>query len=189
MLQAFEQDQQKREYETYEELLNYCRCSANPVGRLVLCLFGVGDPVSVYHSDCVCTGLQLANFWQDVARDYSKGRIYIPVEDMKRFGYSEEELARGAVTDAFRDLIAYEVARARDLFDRGMGLIDTLGGRIKLDVALFSLGGMKVLDAIERQRFDVLSSRPKVSRAAKMRLLASATVRIWLIGGLKPRRY
>ena len=107
---------------------------------------------------------------------------------MERFGYSEEELARGSVTDGFRALMAYEVERARDLFDRGMGLVDTLGGRIKLDIALFSLGGMKVLDAIERQRFDVLSSRPKVSRAAKMRLMASATARIWLLGGLKPRR-
>jgi squalene synthase HpnC len=188
LIAANRMDQNDTRYATYQDLDYYCRHSANPVGHLVLYVCGYGDEERQRLSDFTCTALQLANFWQDVARDYAMGRVYIPVEDMERFGYSEEELARGSVTDAFRALMAYEVERARDLFDRGMGLVDTLGGRIKLDVALFSLGGMKVLDAIERQRFDVLSSRPKVSRAAKMRLMASATARIWLLGGLKPRR-
>ena len=188
LIAANRMDQSDTRYATYDDLDYYCRHSANPVGHLVLYVCGYRDAERQRLSDFTCTALQLANFWQDVARDYAMGRVYIPVEDMERFGYSEEELARGSVTDAFRDLMAYEVERARDLFDQGMELAGTLGGRIRLDVALFSLGGMKVLDAIERQGFDVLSRRPQVSGATKMRLMASTMVRIWLLGGLKPRR-
>ena len=184
LIVANRMDQIATRYPTYADLDFYCHHSANPVGHLVLYVCGYRDSERQRLSDFTCTALQLANFWQDVSRDYVMGRIYIPLEDMERFGYSEQELARAEATDAFRELMSYEVNRARDLFHSGLKLIDTLAGRIKLNVALFSLGGMKVLDAIERQRFDVLSRRPEVSKAAKTRLMASAVIRLWLLGGL-----
>jgi len=180
LIEANRMDQLTARYETYGELERYCRHSANPVGHMVLYAFGYRDSERQALSDYTCTALQLANFWQDVARDYAKGRIYIPGEDMERFDYSEEQLARGAVTQEFRDLIAFEVERARGLFRQGMELVDTLQGRLKLDVALFSLGGMKVLDAIERQGYDVLSRRPTLSGTAKLRLTLSTTLKLGL---------
>ena len=110
------------------------------------------------------------------------GRIYIPQEDMARFGYSEHDLAEGVVNQPFRDLMAFEVERARDLFQRGMALIDALNGRLKLDVALFSLGGLQVLDAIERQSYDVLTRRPTVSKGAKVRLMLQTMLKLGLLG-------
>ena len=110
------------------------------------------------------------------------GRIYIPLEDLERFGYSEEDLARGLVNESFRELMAFEVERARELFHSGLELVDTLHGRIKLDVALFSLGGMKVLDAIERQGYDVLSRRPTLSKATRIGLMLRTTLRLGLLG-------
>ena len=183
LIEANRMDQLTTRYATYEELDDYCRHSANPVGHMVLYAFGHRDIERQALSDYTCTALQLANFWQDVARDYAMGRVYIPQEDMERFGYSEGQLARGDVTQEFRDLMAFEVERARGLFRRGMELVGTLGGRAKLDVALFSLGGVKVLDAIERQGYDVLSSRPTLSGATKLRLMLSTTLKLGL--GLK----
>ena len=183
LIEANRMDQLTTRYATYEELEDYCRHSANPVGHMVLYAFGHRDIERQALSDYTCTALQLANFWQDVARDYAMGRVYIPQEDMERFGYSEGQLARGDVTQEFRDLMAFEVERARGLFRRGMELVDTLGGRAKLDVALFSLGGVNVLDAIERQGYDVLSSRPTLSGATKLRLMLSTTLKLGL--GLK----
>ena len=182
LIQANRMDQVNRRYPAYQDLDFYCQHSANPVGHLVLYVCGYRDEERQRLSDYTCTALQLANFWQDVARDFAMGRIYIPLEDMARFGYSEDELARGTVNDGFRWLMVFEVGRARELFHRGLKLVGTLDGRLKLDVALFSAGGMKVLDAIEGQGYDVLSSRPALSKAAKVRLMLGTMLRLKLLG-------
>ncbi len=182
LVQANRMDQSTSRYPTYRDLEHYCQQSANPVGRLVLYVGGYRDQERQELSDYTCTALQLANFWQDVSRDYAMGRIYIPMEDLARFGCSEEQLARGVSTDGFRELMRFEVGRARELFRRGLELVDTLDGHLKLDVALFSLGGMKVLDAIERQDYDVLRRRPKVSKAVKIRLMLGTMLKLRLLG-------
>jgi phytoene/squalene synthetase len=145
---------------------------------MVLYVFGYRDEERHRLSDYTCTALQLTNFWQDVARDYAMGRIYLPLEDMERYGCTEAHLANGAFTPEFRELMVFEVERARGLFRKGLKLVDTLDSRFKLDVALFSLGGMKVLDAIEGQGFDVLSRRPALSKASKLRLMLVTTLKL-----------
>jgi squalene synthase HpnC len=171
-------DQGSGRFETYADVLHYCDHSANPVGRMVLHVLGNATEENVRLSDATCTALQLANFWQDVARDYAMGRIYIPLEDMARFGYTEAQLAEGAFTPEFRELMVFEVERARGLFHQGLKLVDTLDGRFKLDVTLVSLGGIKILDAIEGQGFDVLSRRPALSKASKLRLMLVTTLKL-----------
>ncbi len=180
LIEANRMDQVNTRYETYNDLLNYCRHSANPVGRLYLTLIGKDDPERRALSDATCTALQLANFWQDVRRDYEKGRIYIPQEDMRRFEYTEEELARGESSLAFRELILFQVERTRLLFHEGLPLVDTLDGAYKLHVKLFTLGGLRVLDAIERQYYDVLSRRPTVTKRRKTWLLAKTWLQMKL---------
>ncbi len=174
LIEANRMDQRAQRYPTYGDLLHYCGHSANPVGRLVLHLFGYGDEERQRMSDATCTALQLANFWQDVARDYRKGRIYIPLEDMEAFGYTENELAEGVENEAFRELMAFEVERAEGLFREGAPLAGTLTGPARLDVALFTLGGMAVLEAIRKQDYRVLGKRPALSRARKAGLFLSA---------------
>jgi squalene synthase HpnC len=171
LLAAFLQDQTVTRYERYADLEEYCRFSANPVGRLVLYLFGYRDPERQALSDSTCTALQLANFWQDVAVDWRKGRVYLPLEDLRRFGYSEAELARGEVTPAFRSLMAFEVARARELFHRGAALKDRVAPRLRVDLELFTRGGLEILRLIERAGYDVLTRRPALSRARKVSLI------------------
>ena len=182
LVEANRMDQATKRHGTFADLEHYCEHSANPVGHLVLYVFGYRDEERQRLADFTCTALQLANFWQDVARDYDMGRIYIPLEDMERFGYTEDELARGLVTDSFRSLMRFEVDRARGLFTRGLDLVDTLDGRFKLDVALFTKGGLSVLDAIERRDYDVLSGRPVVTRATKLRLIVSTALKLGLTG-------
>ncbi len=182
LVEANRIDQRTKRYPDYEALEYYCQHSANPVGRIVLHLFGYRDAHRQMLSDYTCTALQLTNFWQDVRRDYEMGRIYIPLEDMERFGYSEAMLAGRKFTPAFRDMMAFEVGRARVLFHRGLELVSTLDGRIRLDAALFSLGGMRVLDAIERQRFDVLSKRPVLSKRAKIGLMIRTALKLRIRG-------
>ena len=172
LIEANRMDQVNTHYETYEDVLHYCRHSANPVGHLYLTLIGKNDPERREMSDATCTALQLANFWQDVKRDYAMGRIYIPQEDMRRFGYTEKEMAHGEYNPAFRDLMEFQVERTRRLFAEGLQLVDTLEGIFKLHVKLFTLGGLRVLDAIERQNYDVLSRRLTVTKARKTWLLA-----------------
>ncbi len=180
LLWAFEQDQQKQEYETYEELLNYCRCSANPVGRLVLCLFGVRDPVSVYHSDCVCTGLQLANFWQDVYRDFCRGRIYLPREDRALFGYTDDQLHRNDYNDAFRKLMQFEVDRTHDWFLKGYELVDRVPWKVQIDTEMFIRAGVRILKKIEKIDFDLWAQRPVLTRSDKaMCMVRSAGQFLW----------
>jgi squalene synthase HpnC len=174
LLVAFEQDQRKKTYATFDELLAYCRNSANPVGRLVLHLFECFDDETGRLSDEVCTGLQLANFWQDVARDHAIGRVYLPDEDRRRFDYRDEDLDARRFTPAFRELMRFEVERTRGFFDRGKSLLPLLPRRARIDVDLFIRGGEATLDAIEAVGHDVWTTRPTVSKGRKARLLLRA---------------
>jgi squalene synthase HpnC len=168
LIEANRRDQRQVRYETFNGLLDYCNCSANPVGRLVLQVFGYRDERRGLLSDATCTALQLVNFWQDVARDYAMGRVYIPLEDMQMFGVSEDDLAAGSASPSFRRLLRFEVQRTREYFARGVPLIDSVHGRLRVDLRLFTLGGLAVLDAIKAQRYDVLGQRPVVSRRRKL---------------------
>jgi squalene synthase HpnC len=167
LIEANRMDQRINRYRTYEDLLAYCESSANPVGHLVLYLFGYRDEERRRLSDATCTALQLTNFWQDVRRDMEKGRIYIPLADMERFGYGEADLQALRFDGRFRDLMAYQVRRTRGLFRRGLELIPMVRGRLRLDLKLFSLGGLAVLEDIEACGYDTLSRRPELSRARK----------------------
>lgn len=182
LIEANRRDQCTARYQTFDELLDYCSYSASPVGRLVLRIFGYDDPTLDQLSDSTCTALQLANFWQDVSRDYMMGRVYVPREDMSSFGVTEDDIASSNVTLAFRRLIRFQVRRARECFARGLPLIERVDGRLRLDLRLFTLGGLSVLDAIEHQRYDVLTSRPRISRTTKawlaVRGLAPVRVRL-----------
>lgn len=172
LLVAFRQDQKICRYETLDELLEYCRYSANPVGRLVLYLSRCHDNQRGALSDSISTGLQLANHWQDVARDWDRGRIYLPQVHCRRFGYGEAQFARREADGAFRRLLAAEVTEAEGWLRRGLPLVRLLPPELRLDVALFANGGLAVLDAIRRRDYDVWTARPVVSRRDKLRLLA-----------------
>jgi squalene synthase HpnC len=177
LISAFEQDQVVTEYQTFDQLLDYCRRSANPVGHLVLYLARCFDPANARLSDATCTALQLANFWQDVARDLAIGRIYLPIEDREVFGYPEADLRSLRFTPEFASLLRFEVDRTRELFQEGRPLIDRMPRALAVDVDLFSRGGQAILDRIEAQGFDVLSSRPEVGKLAKVGLLIRAMLR------------
>ncbi len=174
LISAFEQDQTVSEYLTFEQLLDYCTRSANPVGHLVLYVAGAVSPENVRLADATCTALQLANFWQDVARDLAIGRIYLPREDRSRFGYSESDLRALRFTPAFANLLKFEVERTRGLFAEGRALVSRIPRALAVDVELFSRGGLAILDAIEARGFDVLSGRPSLSRWTKVALLGRA---------------
>ncbi|OGO46972.1 MAG: squalene synthase HpnC [Chloroflexi bacterium RBG_16_64_32] len=167
LIEANRADQRVSRYRSYNDLLGYCENSANPVGRLVLYIYGYRDEERQRLSDATCTALQLTNFWQDVRRDLDKGRIYIPLEDMERFDYGEADLLAGRSDGRFRDLMAFQVQRTRELFRDGLALMPKVSGRLTLDLRLFSLGGLAVLDAIEGMGYDVLQRRPTLSRARK----------------------
>jgi squalene synthase HpnC len=174
LLRAFRQDQTVTRYATKRDVLDYCRYSANPVGRLVLYACGEADDEKFRLSDATCTALQLANFWQDVRRDYAKGRVYLPQDDMRCYGVPEETIAGGSATPEFRELLRHEVAFARGLFEEGLALPGMVDRELALDLELFSRGGLGILRAIERQDYDVLSSRPTLSRGAKLALALRA---------------
>ncbi|MBN2217906.1 MAG: squalene synthase HpnC [Pirellulales bacterium] len=174
LLVAFRQDQTTTRYQTFDELLGYCRHSANPVGRLVLHLGGSYDPRRAEWSDSICTGLQLANFCQDVARDWDRGRIYLPMEECRRLGYDEPHFARRESSDAFRRLMAEQVDRAEAWLHRGRPLVGRVDRSLRLPVTLFIRGGLAVLEAIRQSDFNVWTTRPKVSKWKKMALLAAS---------------
>ena len=176
LLTAFRQDQSVGRYETFNDLLGYCRYSANPVGHLVLYLCGYRDSERQQFSDYTCTALQLANFWQDVSADFAKGRIYLPLEDLRRFGVREAVIRDGENTSAFCEMMRFEVERAREWFAQGMPLIGKVGRALATDIELFSRGGQEILNAIERQDFAVLGRRPAISKARKLALVARAAV-------------
>ena len=177
LLDAFVQDQTVTRYRDWPELFGYCRNSANPVGRLILYLCGYADAERHRLSDATCTALQLANFWQDVTVDLLKDRVYIPLEIMERNGYTVEELFARKFTPAFREVMREIVDRARSMFHEGLPLAGMLDRRLALDIDLFSRGGMRVLEKIEAQGYDVLRARPAVSKAERVVLLLGSMVR------------
>ena len=176
LLIAFRQDQTVTRFETFDHVLAYCRYSANPVGHLVLYLCGYHDAERQQLSDYTCTALQLANFWQDVTDDYSKGRIYLPLEDLRRYSVTENDLAQSCNTPAFCEMMEFEVERARRWFDHGLPLIKKVDAQLAVDLELFSRGGQEILNAIARQRFAVLGRRPVISKARKLALVARAAM-------------
>src|ERR1700686_1494638 len=176
LLTAFRQDQTVTRYETFDDLLGYCRYSANPVGHLVLYLCGYRDAERQQLSDYTCTALQLANFWQDVSVDYAKGRIYLPLEDLRRYSVSEQDLARDRNTPAFCEMMKFQVQRAHEWFDRGLPLVKEVDKELAVDLELFSRGGQEILNAIERQNFAVLGRRPVISKMRKLALVARAAL-------------
>ena len=174
LISAFEQDQTTHAYTSFTQLLDYCTRSANPVGHLVLYLGRCHDAETARLADFTCTGLQLANFWQDVSRDLAIGRVYLPLEDRQRFDVKLEDLHARRFHPEFAALLRFEVDRARALLAQGRPLIDRLPGTLALDVDLFSRGGMAILDRIEACRFDVLTDRPRLGKVAKIGLIARA---------------
>jgi squalene synthase HpnC len=174
LLVAFRQDQTVARYRTIEDLLHYCRYSANPVGRLVLYASGEADEEKFRLSDATCSALQLANFWQDVREDYARGRVYLPENNMRAFAVSEANIAQGMATEGFRRLMQSEVRYARDLFHQGLPLIGMVKRDLAVDLDLFSRGGLEILRAIEKRDYDVLSARPTLSKITKASLAVRA---------------
>ena len=175
LIEANRMDQGSGRFESLDDVLEYCDHSANPVGHLYLYLFGYPDAERHALADQTCTALQLTNFWQDVYRDYhDRGRIYLPLRDMADFGVSESDIAAGRASSEFRALLKFECDIAMDMFRAGGRLLDTLDRRARLPVALFTRGGVAVLESIRRQDFDVLSARPALSKKQKAWLLVSA---------------
>ncbi len=177
LIRAFEQDQTVTRYQTWEEVFDYCRYSANPVGRLVLGLCGYSDPERHRLSDATCTALQLANFWQDVAVDLEKDRVYLPLALFRKHGYTEEQLFRREFTPAFRAVMIEACEVAQGLFAEGLPLAGRVNRRLAVDLELFSRGGMHVLKKIAQQDYDTLSRRPAISKLERVRLLLGAVLR------------
>jgi squalene synthase HpnC len=173
LIEANRVDQRVSRYATWEQLRGYCALSANPVGEIVLGVFGAATPARVKLSDSICTALQLAEHCQDVAEDHAAGRIYLPQEDLTRFGCGEVELGAPSVGAPLRAVLAFEVERGRGLLAQGAPLIDTLRGRERLAVAAFHAGGSAALDAIERADYDVLVGAPQASTARRLRALVA----------------
>lgn len=160
LLDAFSQDVVKKRYANYDELLDYCRRSANPVGTLLLHLYEEATPVNLAYSDAICSALQLINFWQDVAKDITIARIYLPQDEMTRFGVSEEQIVQGRCDDAWRTLMKFQIERARELMLYGKPLGTILTGRIGLEMRMIIQGGLRILDKIETADYDVFNKRP-----------------------------
>ena len=174
LLTAFRQDQLVTRYATMHDVLGYCHYSANPVGRLVLYTCGYADEERFRLSDATCSALQLANFWQDIRVDWGKDRVYLPQDDMQRLGVTDATIQQGISTPEFRALLKYEVDYARDLFRQGLPLIGMVDRDLAVDLDLFSRGGLEILNAIEDQNFDVLTSRPSISKRTKLQLALRA---------------
>ncbi|QDQ41847.1 squalene synthase HpnC [Methylacidiphilum kamchatkense Kam1] len=162
LLDAFKQDVLKDRYENFEEVLNYCKKSANPIGRLVLYLHRQTTDLQLLSSDYICTALQLANFWQDISIDLKKNRIYLPKDEMEQYKVSEAELFARHFSSNFRELLSFQVKRTEELFDKGKVLIDTLRWPLKLEIALTWYGGKTILDKIKKINYNTLAFRPKL---------------------------
>lgn len=181
LVRAFEQDQSKRNYADYDDLLEYCRYSANPVGRLVLRINGYRDPELFKLSDAICTALQLANHWQDVARDWRIGRVYVPEDVMRAHGTGRDalaaDMARGTASPEFRETVRDLTERAHDLFVAGLPLADRLSGRLSVEIEMFARAGIAVLSKIRSSSFDTISKRPVVTAGDHVVLLARVLAR------------
>ena len=178
LIRAFEQDQTVTRYQTFEDVFGYCVNSANPVGRLVLYLCGYRDAERQRLSDYTCTALQLANFWQDVTVDLLKDRIYLPLSLFERHGYTEAELRAHQFTPAFRAVMVEAIEVAQGLFEKGLPLVKMLDRRLALDIELFSRGGMRILEKIRRQNYDVLKRRPYISKPERVGILLRCLPRL-----------
>jgi squalene synthase HpnC len=176
LLKAFRQDQTVKRYATWEDVLAYCSYSANPVGRLVLCLCGYRDRERQRLSDATCTALQLVNFWQDVSRDLDKGRIYIPLETLTAQDVTEDDVVARRFDDRYVRVMKALIARTRELFSKGLPLAEMVDARLRVDIEMFSRGGLAILEAIEAMGYDTLHGRPTISRGRQMRLLGRAVV-------------
>ena len=163
LLSAFRQDVTTTRYETWDEVLDYCQRSANPVGRLVLRLFGYDSPELDRYSDAVCTALQLTNFWQDLAIDWQRGRLYVPADTWRPAGAAPSDLNRGRMTPAWKTALGQAAARTRELFARGRPIGDRVDGRLKYELRATWLGGMRILERLERAEFDVFTHRPTLT--------------------------
>ena len=177
LIEANRRDQRQTRYPTFQDVLDSCDYSATPVGHMVLGLFGYSDGHRRALGDATCTALQLANHWQDVARDYAAGRLYLPLEDLRRFGVDEAQIGERRCNDNFRALMQFEVDRAEALFRRGLPLVGLVERDLRIDLELFTAGGRAVLRGIEEQNYDVLSRRPTVSAWRKGALTLSALAR------------
>lgn len=177
LLTAFTMDVKKNRYATFDEVLSYCRYSANPVGRLVLMIFGYRDEKLFVFSDKICTALQLVNFWQDIAVDFKKNRVYIPQADLQRFEYTENDLYNGVVDQRFRALLQYEVNRTRELFHEGAALPSLVDNDLRIELKLIWFGGMSILSKIEGRGYDVFYRRPLLHAGNKIVILFNALFR------------
>src|SRR5580704_2500740 len=174
LISAFEQDQRVTRYQNWDEVFEYCRCSANPVGKLVLRLCGYADRELDRLSDATCTALQLANFWQDVTVDFEKDRVYLPLHLFAKHGYTVEDLAARRFNPELQAVMRDAVEVARNLFVEGLPLVKKVNRRLALDLELFSRGGMRVLDKIEQQNYNVLAARPVISKIERLQLLLAS---------------
>ena len=178
LLSAFRQDVTVHRYETFGDLLDYCRRSANPVGRIVLRLFGYDNADLDRDSDAICTALQLTNFWQDISVDVARGRLYVPREDLRKFNVREDLVMRGAPLEPFGSALAFEVARTRALFRRGARLPESVQQPLRIELRLTWLGGMRVLDKIERSGYTVFENRPTLAWMDVASMLARSLRRL-----------
>jgi len=160
LLDAFSQDVVKKRYNDFTDLLDYCRRSANPVGNLLLHLYGDATPVNIAYSNAICTSLQIINFWQDVAKDYAIGRIYLPLDELAQYGVSEAQIAQGITDDAWRKLMQFQVDRARAMMISGKPLGSILTGRIGLEMRMIIAGGLRILSKLESTQYDMFRHRP-----------------------------
>jgi squalene synthase HpnC len=174
LLDAFSQDVTKTRYATFMELKDYCRRSADPVGRLLLKLFGTDSAENLYRSDAICTSLQLINHWQDIAVDWRKGRVYLPAEDLARFGVGEDQIARAEVDERWRALMRFQIDRARALMREGAPLGRSLPGRIGLEIRAIVAGGLRIAAKIEAGGYDVFRHRPVLERPDWLRVAWAA---------------
>lgn len=164
LLSAFEQDIYKNEYNTFDDLLSYCKNSANPVGKIILELYNIRNERIILLSDKICTALQLTNFWQDVKVDLEKGRIYIPLEDFLKFETDKSIINSEQTTDTLRQIIKFEIERTEKLFDDGKEILQFLPGRLKWQIRWTINGGRKILQKIKKNHYDVLNYRPTLTK-------------------------
>jgi phytoene synthase len=168
LLDAFQQDIDKKRYEDFNDLADYCRRSANPIGRLLLVLYNADTVENLPLADCICTGLQLVNFWQDIAHDWKKGRIYLPLQDLAHFKVTEEDIAASRCDERWQALLAFEVARTRVILNTGAPLARRLHGRIGWELRLIVASGLHILDRIEAIGYDVFAQRPRIGFVGKL---------------------
>ena len=180
LISAFRQDQDIGRYETFDDLLDYCSRSANPVGRIFLLLFGLGDDKLFTLADKICTALQLTNFWQDIAVDLAKGRIYLPLMDLKEHGYTEEELIYQKYNENFRRLLKFEVERTRNMFHQGAELEGLVPKGVRLEIRLFRKGGEKILSKIEAMNYNVFKRKPVLNKFDKVMIFLSSLISLRL---------